>query len=151
MHSIMCKLFVTGLCFFKLKNFFIHTNRTSFCTIIPNDVGMFGVYNIEINDDNCNYEVTSHPVNVNLCKFLYQQHTITLIFIFNNFFPALLFALLILFFALFLIYGSNRYYMRYKRSRQSTSETNLETEEEKPKTTKPRLRSLDTFRGYESI
>lgn len=66
-------------------------------------------------------------------------------------FSALLFAILILVFALFVIYGSNRYYMRYKRSRQSTSDTNSEAEEEKPKTTKPRLRSLDTFRGYDGI
>lgn len=29
---------------------------------------MFGVYNIDIDDDKCNYEVTSYPVNVNLCK-----------------------------------------------------------------------------------
>ncbi|KAG4068888.1 hypothetical protein HA402_005036 [Bradysia odoriphaga] len=64
-------------------------NVTSFCTINPSDIGMFGVYNIDITDENCNYEVALQPVNVYL---------------------SLLFALLILAFALLIIYGSNRYY-----------------------------------------
>lgn len=83
-----------------------------------------------------------NPKKMKLC---FDKRNLILL---TNHFSALLFALLILVLALLVIYGSNRYYMRYKRSRQSTSETNLEAEEEKPKTAKPRLRSLDTFRGY---
>lgn len=41
---------------------------TPLCTIEPTNLGQFGVYNLEVAKDKCEYSVAREPVNTNLCK-----------------------------------------------------------------------------------
>lgn len=42
--------------------------RTPLCQIAPQSLGQFGIYNLSINSDGCDFAVAMSPVNVNMCE-----------------------------------------------------------------------------------
>lgn len=139
--------------------------RTSFATIDHPNVGQFGVYKLKCDNEQCSFEEIQEAVNIHLCT-KQKHYTFSKHISINRFtFAAILFFLLIIIGAVLTIFSLNWTITKYRR-RAATPSRNIEEipavsisgspsvengldKPDQPASVRqrPRLRSLDTFRG----